>query len=243
MSTSTPKLTLCELADAALPQHESYSPFCLKIHRALRVAGLPYTRLHGKMPASHKRFNPQGQVPVLLVGEEAVHDSTAILRRIEQLAPDRLQPDLLPAQRAEAWLWEEFADTSLNGFLVAARWADERNWAATREAYFSGMPAPVKLVVPKLLRKRVVGGLHARDVWRAGPEVCWQRFTALLDDLETRLGQKPYWLGEVRSVADIAVFAQLHSLRTPLSPWQHGELTRRPALTAWLDRMQAETAA
>ena len=78
-------------------------------------------------------------------------------------------------------------------------------------------------------------------MWRAGGEVCWQRFAVVLDDLDAHIAGQPYWLGETRSIADIAVFAQLHSMRTPLTPWQHGELKQRPALTAWLDRMQAET--
>ncbi len=236
-----PHLTLCELADAALPHVESYSPFCLKIHRALQLAGLPYERRFGAMPASHKRHNPQEQVPILLVGDEPVHDSTAILHRIEQLAPGKLQAGLTPQQVGEAWLWEEFADTSLNGFLVAARWADDRNWLATRAAYFTTMPAPLVPVITPLIRKRVLKSLHARDVWRAGPETCWARFTAILDHLEAHITGKTYWLGNTRSVADIAIFAQLHSLRTPLTPWQHGEVAKRPALTAWLDRIDAET--
>ncbi len=243
MSTvlSLPILTLCELADPGLPHVESYSPFCLKIHRALKLAQLPYERRLADRPDAHKRLNPLGQVPVLLVADEAVFDSTAILHRIEQLAPGRLQPELTARQRADAWLWEEFADTTLNGFLVAARWADDRNWPLTREAYFSGMPIPVKTLIPRLIRRRVVGGLHARDVWRAGGEVCWQRFLTVLDDLEAHIAGQRYWLGDVRTVADLAVFGQLHSLRTPLTPWQGAELAKRRELTAWLDRIDAET--
>jgi glutathione S-transferase len=81
---STPNLVLCETADPGLPGIESYSPFCLKVHRALKVAGLPYERRHG-LPASFKRYNPVGQVPVLLVDGEPLADSTDILRRIVQL--------------------------------------------------------------------------------------------------------------------------------------------------------------
>lgn len=234
-SRALPPLTLLELADPGLPGIESYSPFCMKVHRALRAAGLPYTRVHGSYPAAHKAYNPTGQVPVLRVGEESVPDSTRILARIGQLAPRRI--DASP----EALLWEELADTALSGFLVASRWADERNWPATRQAFFGALPPPVRAVVPTLARRKTLRALVARDVWRAGPEACWQRFGALLDQLDARAPAQGFWLGGPLSVADLALFAQLHSLRTPLTPWQAGEVARRTRLTPWLDRVDAAT--
>ncbi|MFP2901073.1 glutathione S-transferase N-terminal domain-containing protein [Corallococcus sp. 4LFB] len=91
-TNALPPLTLLELADPGLPGFESYSPFCIKAHRALKYAGLPYARACADNPASHRAHNPTGQVPVLLVGAEAVPDSTAILARIQQLAPGRIEP-------------------------------------------------------------------------------------------------------------------------------------------------------
>lgn len=118
------KLVLCELADASDYGVESWSPFCLKAHRALRAAGLSYERRHGRMPREFVKENPLGQVPVLLVDDEPIADSTRILRRIEKIAGP-IGGEVDPKTRAETWLWEELADTSLNGFLVAARWADD----------------------------------------------------------------------------------------------------------------------
>jgi glutathione S-transferase len=237
----TPLLTLLEVGDPGLPAHESYSPFCLKVHRALALLGLPYRRVCGPYPAAHRRHNATGQVPVLLLGEgpaqEAVADSTAIIARLGALAP----PGRLPCP-PEALLWEELADTALGGFVVAARWADARNWPATRRAFFGGMPTPLRALVPGRLRARTVRGLVARDVWRAGPEACWARLSALLDALEARAPGRGAWLGgEALSVADVSLFAPLHSLRTPLTPWQAAEVAARPRLTAWLDRVDAAT--
>lgn len=234
---STPRLELLELEDPGLAGVESYSPFCLKAHRALRAAGLPYRRRHGGRPASWQRYNATGQVPVLLVDGEPVADSTEILRRIVQLRPGALATD------GDAWLWEELADTALNGFLVAARWADERNWPATRAAYFGKMPSLIRAIVPGRLRQRVVAGLHARDVWRAGAERCWARFEALLDQLDARAPERGFWCGRAVSVADVALFAQLHSLRTPLTPPQAESLRRRKRLSTWLDRVHEVTCA
>jgi glutathione S-transferase len=235
-----PSLVLCELQDTGLPAHESYSPFCVKVHRALRAAGLPYTRRHSDRPDTYRPLNPAGQVPVLLVGDEPVFDSTRILARIEQLAPEAFDP-LDPRTRAEAHLWEELGDTSLNGFLVASRWADERNWEGVREAYFAGIPSMLRGLITRKIRARVVGTLEARDVWRQGPEACWRRFEETLDQLEARAPRTGFWLTDRLTAADFALFGQLHSLRTPLTAWQSAQVTSRPQLTAYLDRVNAQT--
>src|SRR5580658_4268222 len=105
-TTSTPNLVLCELADASAHGLESFSPFCLKAHRALRAAGLPYERRHGQQPRSFLKENPLGQVPILLVDGEPVADSTRIVRRIERIA-GRLggeDGEMNAKEEAEAWL-------------------------------------------------------------------------------------------------------------------------------------------
>jgi glutathione S-transferase len=235
-----PLLVLCELADASADGIESYSPFCLKAHRALRAAGLPYERRHGRMPREFVRENPRGQVPVLLVDGEPVADSTQILHRIEALAGP-LGGETDPRTRAEAWLWEELADTSLNGFLVAARWADDRNWPAVRQAYFGQAPWFVRALIAPRIRETVVKVLVARDVWRAGAEACWDRFLTTLGDLEARAPQSGFWMGERLTVADVALFGQLQSFRTPLTQWQSHAIGQKGALRGWLDRVDAAT--
>ncbi|WP_437964770.1 glutathione S-transferase family protein [Sorangium sp. So ce260] len=240
MNDKHPPLTLCELADPGVPGLESYSPFCLKVHRALKVAGLPYARRHGAHPGAFKRYNPAGKVPVLLVGDEPVCDSTEILRRIEAMAPGTLVSGDSAAQ-AEAWLWEEFADASLGGFVVAARWADERNWPAARKAFFGGLPAPLRAVLPRVVRRRLIAALVTREFWAGGAERCWGRLEALLDKLEARAPRDGFWVGDALSVADLALFAHLHSLRIDLTPWQQAAVRRRAALSAYLDRVHART--
>ncbi len=234
------KLTVLEIEQLTLPAHESYSPFCVKVHRALRGNGLAYTRRTGSRPDAWRSFNPQGQVPVLLVDERPVTDSTAILHEIERIT-DRSIAGNSPAERAESWLYEELADTAVNGFLVAARWADERNWPRTRDAYFHAMPALIKAIIPGRLRAGVTANLVARDVWRAGPDACWSRFQRLLDQLDARAPTAGFWVNDQLTAADFALFGQLHSLRTELTPWQHARVNERAQLSSWLDRVHAAT--
>jgi glutathione S-transferase len=238
---SAPALVLCELADASAYGVESRSPFCLKAHRALRVAGLAYEQRHFGRPAELRPLSPTGQVPVLLVDGAPVADSTRILERIDDLT-GALTRGLDPRARAEAWLWEDFADTAVNGFLVAARWADERNWPAVRDAYFGDAPWPVRALVVPRIRSGVIQSLVARDVWRAGPEACWERLEKLLDQLDARAPANGFWVGGASpSVADVSLFAQLHSLRTPLTAPQREAVARRKVLSAYLDRVDVAT--
>lgn len=240
MNTNATTLVLCELGDTGIPGLESFSPFCLKVHRALVAAGLPYERRHGRSPDVFRDVNPSGQVPVLLVNGAPVFDSTRILARIETLGGGSLLANDRRTQ-AEQRLWEELADTALNGFLVAARWADERNWPGVRDAYFAGAPAFVKAFVPGMVRRKVLDALVARDVWRHGPTACWERFETVLDDLEARAPSTGFWTGDAVSVADVALFGQLRSLLTDLTPWQRDAVLARPMLSAWIDRVDAAT--
>ena len=130
---------------------------------------------------------------------------------------------------------------SLGGFVMAARWADDRNWPAVGATRFGGAPWPVRRIIAPVTRRRITATLVARDVWRAGPEACWRRFTTLLDSLERRAPAAGFWLGEHLSVADLGLFAHLHSLCTPLTPWQQDQVEARPALRAWLDRVDLAT--
>lgn len=240
---SQPSLVLCELGATDVAGLESMSPFCLKAHRALALAGLTYTSRHADRPDAYRAYNATGQVPVLLVDGRPVADSSAIVRAVMALAPGALDRGLDGRSLAEAWLWEELADTALNGFFVAARWADDANWPAVRDAYFAAMPAPVRAVVPALLRRNVLAALRARDVWRAGPDACWARFDALLDRLDARAPAEGYWLGAAPSFADAALFAQLHGLRNRYTARQGSMIAARPSLSAWLDRVDAATCA
>jgi glutathione S-transferase len=239
-STNVPKLVLCEIGETTVPGLESYSPFCLKVHRGLKYLGLPYERRHG-LPDSFKKHHPTGQVPVLLIGDnEAVGDSTDILKRLQTLAGRTFHGTDDPKLAAEAVLWEEFADNALGGFFMASRWADDRNWPRMRDAVLGGMPALLRGLLGARIRQRIVKGLVARDIWRAGPEVCWRRFQETLDALDARAPEEGFWLGTF-STADIALFSLLHGLRNELTPWQREQIAARPRLTRYLDRVDVAT--
>jgi glutathione S-transferase len=234
-----PSLVLCEFTETGLAGVDSFSPFCLKVIRALRAAGLPYVSRRGMGPHAFRALNPAGQLPILLVDDVPMADSTRIVRKVRELVPDAFPGD--GQARGESHLWEELADTHLNGFVVAARWADAANWPTVRQAYFGAAPWFVRSFIVPRIRARVLGALHARDVWRAGEDACWDAFQETLDALEERAPEQGFWLEAGLSTADIALAAQLDSLATPLTPRQATLVAARPRLARWLDRVDAAT--
>jgi glutathione S-transferase len=235
------KLILCEVPGSNDGSVETFSPFCLKVRRALRGAGLEFEARQEANPGSFKRHNSLGQVPILLADEKPLADSTKILEFIVAHT-GKLMPSEA-AQQAEAWFWEEFADRSLNGYLVAARWLDESNWPRTRAAYFGTAPWFVGALIAPQLRKRIAGALRTRDFAQRGLPALWEDLERLLDRLETRAPQADYWVGDVITVADVSLFGQLQALRTDLTPAQVLAVEKRPRLRAYLDRVDVATRA
>lgn len=240
-AAQVPHLVLCEVGPDTHGL-ESLSPFCLKIHRALKFYGLPYERRYAVRPDEHKKYNPIGQVPVLLIDGKPVPDSTAILHALEDLT----DKSLLPAdarQCADAWLWEDYGDGVLGYYAFATRWFDDRNWAALVNEHFQSMPSFLKPWMPNRIRKQILKKMSHMEFIRIGQDGCWARFQQHLDLLEGRVPDSGFWVGEQMTVADIGLFGILHCMRSDLSPWQMNEINRHPRMRAWLDRVDALTRA
>lgn len=74
-------ITLCEPGKTELDYLETFSSSCLKVKRALAYAGLEYVSRHGQTPADFKALNPARQVPILLVGDEIVCETSLAASR------------------------------------------------------------------------------------------------------------------------------------------------------------------
>jgi glutathione S-transferase len=241
MTTAAPKLALYDFpASTGLEGWESFSPFVLEVCRALRLAKLPFEQKAVNM-LKIKELNPIGQLPVISIGDDKVADSTRILQRLEAMVPGSMSGGLDARGLAEAWLWEEFADTSLYPYVLATRWVDDRGWPVPRKHFFGSMPGPLAAIVGPMVRRRIVKKVVERDFVRAGLDACYERMRRVLDALDTRAPEDGFWLGPRPSVADLGLFAQLHSLRLPLTPWQAEEVSRRQRLTRYLDRVDVAT--
>lgn len=228
------ELTLYEFSIPDVAGQDSWSPFVMKVMRTLHFLGLPYRRVMLTGPRDLARLNPAAQLPVLDIDGEHVCDSSRIVRRLEALTGRSLGGP-------EDWLWEEFADTSLYGLVLAARWVPDAHFAEVRARYFNAAPALVRGFLASMIRRKILTSLHGRDVTRGGLEPCWERYRGILDHLDVRAPDTGFWTGPELTIADIALFSMLHALRTPCSPPQAEWVAEKARLTAWLGRVEAVT--
>jgi glutathione S-transferase len=213
------------------------SPFCRKVRKVLRHKGIDFTALNynGLLGRQAARLTPAGQLPVLDFDGKRVQDSSEIVAFLEARVPT---PSLVPAdsrQRALAWLLEDWADESLYWHLLAVLLkTDPRAMAEHIAVLCDGRPAweriPVRLVVNRMYRRKLAG----QGLGRLPTAVVQARLSAQLDLLEALLASGPWLVGESKSIADIAVSAQLDGLSGNSSG--ASRIRQNPSLAEWLSR-------
>lgn len=221
----------------------TFSPPCAKVQMALRFKGLEFEIKNLHSPMEAKRYNPRGRVPVLLIGEERVVDSTDILTELDRRWPD---PPLLPDDpeaRVQAKILEDWADEVLYFYGLYYRWLIPENFERMRTKVLSRQPIPIRWVLPTIaireVRKRARGqgvGLKDEATVRREIEEC-------LDAIETLLARSAALVGDRISRADLAVAAVVDQwMFEALTPQLAESIRTRPRTVAWLGRVHAVAA-
>jgi glutathione S-transferase len=188
----------------------------------------------GRLRELH-RLNPLGKVPVLVHGTDVVADSSRIARHLDARYPE---PGLMP-EDPTAWayaaLLEEWADEALYFIVGAFKWLNPANRAAAVANTVTEVAAgPLRPLVAWALARNVrrryaAWGYTAGTLGEFG-----DRMRDNLDVLARLLGEKPYLLGRGPTLADVAVFAQLHWM----GRYVEGRLLDEvPGVRAWLERV------
>ena len=189
-------------------------------HILLRELGLPFElclvdrTLNAHKQADYLALNPNGQIPVLRDGELVLYESAAICLHLADRQPaNALLPPLGSAERAQAYKWLMWMSNSLQAMLMH---------------YFY----PERLVDDGNSAGAAQVKAHAQA-----------KVGSLFDQIEAQLvahGQ-PWLLGAEFGVVDIYGFM--------LCRWSRGfdgpasaPARARPAIAAWLQRLQARPA-
>jgi glutathione S-transferase len=217
------------------------SPFVEKVVRGLQLKGLGFELVEPKAPGDLRRWNPQtGKMPVVDFDGEKIFDSTFILRRLDALVP---KPPLLaddPVAAANQRQLEDWADESLYWYVMAFSWTP-KNAGTTANRNLSMVPALLRPLIAPIMRRQMSGMVKAQGMGRLPEETLGREFGARLDDLLRMLGDKPYFYDERPSVADLAVFGQLHGASSGLVPETSRALHERPRLVDYLKRVAQAT--
>jgi glutathione S-transferase len=211
------------------------APFTVKVERALRLKGLDYELLEPQTPEDYRRWNPEtGLLPVVLFGEERVHDSTRILERLDELYPKPPllsdDPKLADAQRRlEDWCDETF-------FFYWLRLQRQRALEEEAGPQRFGLTTWLRdLALSRGPRPRRRDGLSVE----VGEIV--EQLGRRCDDLTNLLAGRPFFYGDRVGMADIAVYAILAQMRAGTFPLGPETLAERPVLVALMERVEAAT--
>lgn len=216
------------------------SPFSMKVESYLRLAGLPY-RLEASLP--HKA--PKGKLPFILDDDgRRIPDSGQIVAHLEATRGAPLDGGLDAGQRALGHLIRRTCEESLFFVALYGRWIDPEGWKIIRPAMFGRLPAPLRWIVPPLIRRGLARDLKGQGTLRHSREEIYALGRADLDALAALLGDKPFFLAERPTTADVCVHAFLANLLEP--PFENplkAHAQRLPGLVAFVARLDERLAA
>lgn len=209
------------------------APFTVKVERALQLKRVEYLLVSPESQADYRRWNPEtGLLPVLDRDGERVHDSTRILEWLDERYPNppllSSDPKLAEAQRRlEEWCDETF-------FFYWLR------WQRVREAEESRPPRRFGLLTwaRELAQGEGPSRPRRRDGLSAEVGELVDQLARRCDDLIYMLAGRDFFYGSRPSMADLAVYAMLDSMRGGNYPRGPEILAARPELVALMDRVE-----
>jgi glutathione S-transferase len=219
--------------------YDAPTPDAVKLIVALGAAGLEFetvtvdTASYAQWQAPHRALAPQGQIPVLVDSDLAMPEPAFALQYIGEA----YAPALVPA---DPWLWYEVQalnqqiDAAIGPAVNLLGWTRITN-VEERDAHRARLAA-----IP---HRQKPAGWHA--VW-ADAEAdedqlanAREKIEGGLDQIEKRLGAALWLAGGAFSLADISGFALVRAAREVMPQ----AVAARPAVAAWLGRVEARAGA
>ena len=164
------------------------SPFVTKAATLLKMAGLPYqtdTKGFAKAPKGKPHIDDDG---------ERIADSTFIRWHIEKKYGLDFDRTLARTERAIAWAFEKMAEDNLYWALVHhAGWTTPIFKGPAR--FFESVPAPVRPLVVRMIRRKVRQALKGHGMGRHSPAEIVALAARSIDAIADQLGGKPFLMG------------------------------------------------
>lgn len=215
------------------PKRPDVSAFCSKVEMFLKIHELPYEGKKGNPTKA-----PKGKLPTLKDGTRLVADSDIIIRYLCEAYKIDPEPGLTPEQKALSFMIRKTMEEYYYFIMLHTRWVDPRGWSVSHRLFFSDLPAPLKLVVPGIVRKQVTKGLHAQGIGRHETEEISRRGREVLEQLAPFIGRSSYIFGESPSLVDCVVFPYLWgAFHFPSDSELKRAAEENPAFKAYVDRI------
>lgn len=211
------------------------SPFCMKLETWLRMAGLPYEAKSLTGPPK----SPSGKMPYVVRADGSyLWDSTLIIETLAREHGVDLDQGLSEDQRALSTLLQRTFEEELYFLTLHDRWADERGWAVTSEAYFGTLSWPLRTFVVPMIRRQVLAAGRGQGVLRLPEGQRERKARADIAAIATILGEQPYFLGRPSTIDATAHALLANILWSPIESPLADAAREHPNLVAYCDRMR-----
>lgn len=182
------------------------SPFVLKTDLYLRMTGVDYQMVYD---FNMVRNAPKGKLPVIDDDGDLIPDSSFIIKHLKEKHNVDLDSHLSDEERGMAFLVTKSLEEHLYWCLLHSRWVRDESWTRLAPVLFGALPLPLRLLVPKVVRRSVIKACDGQGLGRHSEEEVMQIADESLSSLSKVLGDKPYFLGDKPSSLDAAAFGLL----------------------------------
>ena len=212
------------------------SPFCGKVRKVLTHKGIKFSvvNYNGLLATKASKLSSAGKLPVLDFDGERIQDSSSIVAFLESRVPQSPLLPKEPAQRAKALILEDWADESLYWYEIALRMGDPAVRPKAIELLCTGRPALERLLVGLVIKYTYPKKMKAQGIGLLPAEKIHEQLLTHIASLEELLLIGPWLVGDEKSIADIAVSAQIDEIvrTSPLAP----RVLAYPRVREWLTR-------
>lgn len=230
------------------------SPFVLKVHTYLRMAGIDYNSVD---KVTNLQKAPKGKLPFIIDNPKnkkiskinkkgtVVADSGFIVDYLKTTYAKTHHADidawLTPEQAATSYLIMKSLEENLYFCLVYARWVDDAGWAEVKAPFFGDLPAPVRLIIPQVARQSALKQAKAQGISRHSREEVRVIAKKTIDALAVVLDDKPYFMGDQPCTLDACTFGFLAQavLCTKRMFWA-ADVLAHDNLVAYCQRVEGE---
>lgn len=213
------------------------SPFCLRLDAFLRMTGIEHEAVTAETPFP----GPKKKAPWIEYRGEKLGDSSFIITFLmEEFGVD---PDahLTEKQRGSSVAIQRLVEENLYWAMVYDRWCRDENWPILKGTVLSGIPAPLRMIIAPVTRRRVKKQLAGHGMGLHSENEIEAIGRRDIDALAAMLGDAPFFFGDTPSMADAAVYSLLINIRdVEFSSPMKAMIAKHANLNAMLDRFKAQ---
>lgn len=210
------------------------SPFCIKALTLLKMSGLAFVENRMKFGEA-----PKGKAPYFKDNGKLIADSHFIQRELETEHGVDFSGRYSVERLATGWAVARMMEEHFYFLSMNIRWLRDENFRKGPYQFFAAIPAPIRPLIARMVRKKVAKTHHLQGLGRHSAEERLQLAMGDLEAVEMLLSKNRFLLGDKPCGADATTFAFILAAECPHFKSEIGDYIRtRPVLMNYLDQMR-----